>query len=148
MNVTIDAGGPATYDNAIAYGTVAGGSCTVAVTVGGGGSNRWNSVALGTLSNLSSTTPGTSCNGVYPGSFASPYPCTSGITVSSGGFGIGGMGYNQTVTITSSNMTIDAQYNGTTDGQSVAIGHTTTSNTPSFGGQGFAQASTVAAPWR
>ena len=143
----IDAGGPAGYDTVLAYGTVTGGSCTVAVTSSVALSVDWTSVALGTLSNLSSTTPGTSCNGVYPAT-PSPYPCTSGITVLASGFGIGGLAYNQTTTITSSNMTIDAQYNGTSDNQSVAIGHTTSSNTPSFGGAGFAQASVVAAPWR
>jgi hypothetical protein len=87
-------------------------------------------VALGTLSNLSSNTPGTDCTGTYASSQNAPYPCTSGITVSSGGFGIAGFGFVGAGTLTSSNLTIDNQNTSV----SVGIGHTTTSNTPQFGG--------------
>lgn len=135
---------------ALFYGSVTGGTCTVQITYSQAGAIADAAVALGLLSNLSSTTPGTGCKGDYAGSQAAPYPCTAGITVASGGFGIGVFGYSNATTMTSANLTIDSQANAGTgaNATSFGIGNTTTSNTPQFGGVGFAQAAIVAAPWR
>lgn len=140
--------GPPTYDTAIGYGTTAGGTCTVGIT-GDATSVQYAAFALGRLSNLSSTTPGTICTGSYAGvNTGGTYPCTSGITVAADGFGVAAFGINQKTTITSSNMTIGAQYNGSAAFQSVALAYAATSNTPSFSNNNFAQASVIAAPWR
>jgi hypothetical protein len=134
------------FMTAIFYATgVTGGSCTVSATASGTGAWNEMGIALGTLNNLTSSTPGTDCTGVYTGTQAAPYPCTSGITVAAGGFGIVGMMIQGPgVTLTSSNVTIDAQEPTT----AIGIGHTTTSNTPQFGGFDNDYATIVAAPWR
>lgn len=140
--------GPTTYDVAIAYGTTSGGTCTVAIT-GDPTSVQFAAFALGRLSNLNSTTPGTNCTGTYAGiNTGGTYPCTTGITVSANGFGVAAVQTNQKVTITSSNMTIGAQYNGSTANQSVALAYATSSNTPSFTSTNFNQVGVIAAPWR
>jgi hypothetical protein len=124
-------------------GTVTGGSCTLTATASGAGAFNGMSVALGTLSNLTSTTPGTLCTGVYGPTQDSPYPCTTGsITVAAGGFGIAVFGVS--TPLTSTNLTVDAT---DPDGQ-VGIGHTTVSETPSFNGAKFVNAVIIAAPWR
>lgn len=139
-------GAPPTYDGGIAYGTTAGGTCTVAIS-GNPTSVQRAAFALGRLSNLNSTTPGTACSASYAGiNTGGTYACTGGLTVSADGFGITMIATNQATAITSSNATIDAQYNGT--GQSVAIAHTTTSNTPSFSTGNFYQVSVEGFPWR
>ena len=126
------------------YGTVTGGSCSAVATASA--VNAWNDAAivLGTLANLSSDTPGTSCNGTYAASQNAPYPCTSAITVPAGGFGIAAFGFGGAATLTSTNLTIDAQNTNV----SLGIGHTTLSETPTFSGGNFLQAAIIAAPWR
>jgi hypothetical protein len=126
------------------YGTVTGGSCTISATASG--TNAWNTmgVALGELSNLTSTTPGTDCTGYYAASQNAPYPCTSSVTVASGGFAIAVFGYGASATLTSTNLTIDSQQSTV----AIGIGHAITTLTPTFGGGNFLQAAIVAAPWR
>lgn len=126
-------------------GSTAGGTCSIVATAGTGG---WNTMvaALGLLSNLSSTTAGTGCVGYYAGTQNAPYPCSSSVTVSTGGFGISVIGSNSGSAMTSSNMTIDAQ--NTSANISLGIAHFTTTETPTFSGGNFAQANIVASPWR
>ena len=134
---------------ALFYGTVTGGaSCTVTVTSSAGQFSTVG-VALGLLSNLSSTTPGTGCTGIFAPGTGTTYNCSSGITVSSGGFGIAAVGYGSVTAMTSSNMTIDSQTSFGTGGGvgSVGIAHFTTSETPQFGPSGFNQALITSAPW-
>lgn len=131
------------------HGSVSGGTgCTITVTLSAANSIENIGVALGTLNNLSSSTPGTACTGDYPVTQNSPYPCTTGLTVVAGGFGIVGFGENVTTSITSGNVTVDAtavSSTGTATG--VAIGHTTTSNTPQFSSSNFANAHIVGEPF-
>jgi hypothetical protein len=123
-------------------GTVTGGICTVSATSSTAGSLDTMGLTLGTLNNLTSTTPGTACTGGYAATQASPYPCTSGITVPSSGFGIAVL--VGVADPTSTDLTIDS-YDPMTG---IGIGHTTTSETPAFGGGDFNQAAIIAAPWR
>jgi hypothetical protein len=140
------------YMIALFAGTVSGGSCTLVIT--SSGSPDGVSVALGTLNNLTSTTPGSSCNGVFDFSQAQPYPCSTAVTVSSGGFAIAAFGDgNAPATLSSTNMTIDSQINGGTGGSasSVAIAHSSVAGslTPSFStGADFDIAGIAAAAWR
>ena len=144
------------WDSALYAGTVSGisGACTVTGTYSAAGAFQTFAIALGTLSNLNFTTPGTACKGGDAASQNSPFPCTTSITVASGGFGIVGFFQNQNSAITSDNTsvttTIDSQQNVGTAGTatSLAIGHITTSGAPSMAGVNFAHAATVAAPWR
>lgn len=130
---------------ALFYGTVTGGSCTVTATASLANTIGKAGVAVGKLSNLGSTTPGTGCTGAYTPAGGLTYPCTSGITVPAGGFGVAAIGYNNATTLTSSNLTIGSQANIT--GLSVGIAYTTSSVTPTFGGIGFVHGAIVAAPW-
>jgi hypothetical protein len=134
---------------ALFYGTVTGGTCTVAVTFSVARALQDAGIALGLLSNLSSTTPGTGCQVQYPGSQNAPYPCSGSITVNAGGFGICAFGYNNVATLTSSNLTIDSQSTSGTGVNATTIGirHTTVTETPAFGGTGFVQAGIACAPW-
>jgi hypothetical protein len=136
---------------ALFYGTVTGGTCTVTVTFSVPGSLQDAGVALGLLSNLSSTTPGTGCQAQFapaPGQ-DQPYLCGSSITVNSGGFGICVFGYNSATALTSSNLTIDSQGTGGTGGNAttIGIGHTIVTETPQFGGVGFVSGGIACAPW-
>lgn len=134
---------------ALFYGSVTGGTCTVAVTFSVASAVQDAGVALGLLSNLSSTTPGTGCQAQYPGSQNAPYDCSGSITVPSGGFGICAIGYNNVTALTSSNLTINSQSAAGTGGDATAvgIGSTTVTGTPTFGGTNFAQAGIACAPW-
>lgn len=143
---TVAVGGPPNYNGAIAYGTTAGGTCTVSIT-GNPTAVQRAAFALGRLSNLNSATPGTACSASYAGiNTGGTYTCTGGLTVSADGFGITMISTNQPGAITSSNATIDAQYNGPL--QSIAIAHTTSSNTPSFSTTNYSQVSVEGFPWR
>ena len=136
-----------TWTTSLFGGTVTGGSCSVVVTSSGAYSISIIGIALGTLSNLNSTTPGTYCDGQYPAVQTSPYPCTSGITVSSGGFGIAVFGGNAPSSApTSSNLTVDSTSDAAAG--SVGIGHTTSSITPQFSAPNYYQEGIIAAPWR
>jgi hypothetical protein len=133
-------------------GTVSGGSCTIVVTTAG--SPDGMSVALGTLNNLTSTTPGGSCNGLFDFSQAQPYPCSTSITVSSGGFAIAAFGSGSGgEPLSSTNMTVDSQTFGGSGGSasSVAIAHSSAAGslTPSFlSGVDFDIAGIAAGAWR
>ena len=133
---------------ALFYGTVTGGSCTVTATASATGAFQAIGVALGTLSNLSSTSPGIGCNATFNNTQASPYPCSSGIAVSSGGFAIAGFSSAAGETFTSSNLTIDSQTSASL--VSIAIGHSsaTGSMTPQYGAGNFDNVGIAAAPWR
>jgi hypothetical protein len=130
----------------LAYGTVTGGACTIVIFSSLAGSIPTASAAVGLLSNLSSTTPGTGCTGaLQPDGAGSGYACSSGITVSAGGFGVAAIGYNSNTTLTSANLTIGSQSNAALT--SAGIAYSTTSNTPAFQGAGFVYGAIVAAPW-
>lgn len=138
---------------AMGHGTVTGGTCTVTVTISGTGNIANAGIAYGTLNNLNSSTPGTSCSANYPANQASPYPCPGGLTVSSGGFGIVGYFDNQTTVPTSpGTITVDktAQNTGGTT-TNVAIGHvisTCTAAQCEYAAAGFAQATVIGEPFR
>lgn len=112
---------------AIAHGSVTGGTCTISVTFSVAGSIFLGAASWGTLSNLASSTPGTSCN--LAANQLSPYNCTGGLTVGAGGFGI--VGYfdslGTTPTASGANLTVDAT--ATNANGSIAIGHATATST-------------------
>ena len=64
------------WDSALYGGTVSGisGACTVTGTYSAAGAFQTFAIALGTLSNLDFTTPGTACKGGYAASQNSPFP--------------------------------------------------------------------------
>jgi hypothetical protein len=133
--------------SALFYGTVAGGTCTVTITATGGTpSIAAAGVALGLLSNLSSTTPGTGCQMQVSTYSGPPFVCSGSITVPSGGFGICAIGYNNATAMAPTNTTIDSQQNNT--GFSNGIGETTVTEVPSFGGAAVVYAGIACAPWR
>lgn len=144
--------GAGTYGGAMGHGSVTGGTCTISVTFSVAGAVQNAGVAWGTLNNLSSTTPGTSCSAFYPGSQVSPYPCTGGLTVSAGGFGIVGYFDNQNITPTNGggSLTVNATAAGGTTTQ-VAIGNVTATCTAAqcqYGAANFAVASVIGEPFR
>jgi len=148
------------YGGAMGHGTVTGGTCTITVTFSVSGAIQNAGVAWGTLNNLNSSTPGTACNAFYNESQNSPFPCTGGLTVSSGGFGIVGYFDNQTTTPGSSGaVTVDATAaNSGGTSTEVAIGHTTAtcdgnanpgdSSTCRMTGANFAQVTVLGEPFR
>lgn len=141
---------PAGYTGVMFYGNVTGGTCTITVSFAGSGSFQDAGFSWGTLNNLTSMTPGTSCLGNYQITQNSPYPCTSSLTVASGGFGIVGFGQNQIATMTGGGgVTSDASATTSSgDTIGVAIGHMTASGTPQYTGGNFATAYIIGAPWR
>jgi hypothetical protein len=147
LSLVKDSGsGAATTQVGLYAATVTGGvGCTVSITF----STTIDKigVALGTLNNLNSTTPGTTCGAFYAASQNSPYLCTGGLTVLASGFGIAGIWTFSNAAVGSGNMTVDATASGAAN-ISVGIGHATTSNTPSMTGLNFTTAGVVGASWR
>lgn len=133
---------------ALFYGTVTGGSCTVTVADTSSNGISRAGVAVGLLSNLSSTTPGTGCTGVYQPNGGSTYPCSASITVASGGFGVAAIGFSNAGPLTSSNLTIGSQSNATSNSVGIAYTSAAGAITPTFGGVGFVNGAIVSAPWR
>jgi len=130
---------------ALFYGTVpTGGSCTVTVTVTVAGIQAAG-VAVGLLSNLSSTTPGTGCQAQSPAIATSIYSCGSSITVNAGGYGVCAIGYNSATTMTSTNLTIESQTPLALS--SIGIADTGVTETPVFSGSPNQQAGIACAPW-
>lgn len=131
------------------YGIVSSGSCNLTATSSAPGGWYQMGVAVGTLNNLNSNTPGTPCNNNYNNGGVNPFVCSSPITVSSGGYGIAAFIDVGAFTLGSSNITIDSQ---TSTGPSIAIGHASAAGsiTPSFTSSGgnFGMDSIAAAPWR
>lgn len=131
------------------YGTTAGGTCTVQVTASGAGAWDKMGIALAGVSGLTSSTPGTGCSATFASSQASPYPCSSSITVSSGGFGIAVFGATALLTLSqgSSSVVVDSQ---TAANLSFGIGHSSVAGTltPDFATSGFQSVGIAAAPWR
>jgi hypothetical protein len=146
---TIAAG---TYGGAMGHGSVTGGTCTISVTFSVASSIENAGAAWGTLNNLASSTPGTPCNAFSAGGNPSPYPCTGGLTVGAGGFGIVGYFDNQSTTPTSpGTIVIDA--NAKNVGGSltnISIGHVTASCTAAqceYAAAGFAISSVIGEPF-
>lgn len=140
------------YGAAIGHGSVTGGTCTVSVTFSVSGSIQNGGVAWGTLNNLNSSTPGSSCSAIYHVSQNSPYPCTGGLIVSSGGFGIVGYFDNGSTVTNGGSLTVDATANNSGGtGTAVAIGHVTASCTAAqcqYAAANFADASVIGEPFR
>lgn len=129
------------------HGTVGSGSCTITFTASAAGAFNVLGAAAGTLGNLSSTTPGSHCNGTYFASQNAPYPCTASITIVGSGFAIAGFGGASITALTSSNITIDSQANAAAS--SVAIGHASGAGAiiPTFTTTNFLQAGITAGAW-
>lgn len=135
---------------ALAHGTVSSGSCTITATASGAGAFQGFGVAIGTLNNLASSTPGGTCNALFPSSQNPPYPCSSSITILSGGFAILGAGAATSSAFSngSSTIAIDSQATGT--GVAIAIGHSSTVGavTPDISFVGFNDVSVAGGAWQ
>lgn len=137
---------------AIGHGTITGGTCTVTVTFSVAGAISAAGIALGTLANLSSTTPGTACGAQFAASNTTPYACTGGLTVSSGGFGISGFFQGSNTPAPSSGdavLTVDSTATAGSNA-AIGIGHTTASFTTNtiWAGQNFCNCGTIGEPFR
>lgn len=113
--------------------------------------NSWTKmyVAIGTLTNLSSTTPTGTCHATDL-AVANTVTCGSSLTVATGGFAIVGGLNSFTTTFTSSTMTLDSSTNDAVN-MSGAIGHNSTPGTltPSLTlSVSFTNKGVVAATWR
>lgn len=139
------------YVVAIGSGTVTGGTCTVTVTSSVTSDIQNAGIALGTLANLSSTTPGTACSASFTGAGSTPFVCGSGLTVSAGGFGISGIFQNNAANLpaSSGNVTIDvtATNSGGTN-SSIGIGHQTVSGSTQIAAHSFCNCAIVGEPFR
>lgn len=140
------------YGGAMGHGSVTGGTCTISITFSVAGAIQNVAAAWGTLNNLNSSTPGTSCSAFYNGSQNSPYACTGGLTVSASGFGIVGYFDNGNTATNGGSLTVDATaVNSGGAGTGVAIGHVTASCTAAqcqYAAGNFAAASVVGEPFR
>lgn len=123
-----------------------GGSCVLTITRTGGGWQLFGAT-VGTFTNLSSTTPTSTCSGSTSGS--SPYPCTSALTVPSSGFAIASAWYASTPapTWTSWGGTLGSTVAGATTSTSNASLGTAGSTTPEFNGTSFVTGSVFGATW-
>jgi len=131
-------------------GTITGGTgCTLSATASAAGTFLGLFAGAGTLNNLTSTTASATCSGAYPATTGSPYPCTSSISISSGGFAVGGIiDSTGSSTFTSGTMSVDSQ--SATSNVSGAIGNSSTAGsiTPSWNTTGFVNVAVAAAAWR
>jgi hypothetical protein len=131
------------------YGTTAGGTCNVDVTSSAASAIFNIGIALAEISNLTSSAPGSTCDAIVSNS-PGTVPCTSSITVSSGGFAVemfAALG-THTFTAGSSSIAIDTQTNG--GNISIGIGHSATAGsiTPDVTSDSFINISVIAGAWR
>jgi hypothetical protein len=131
-------------------GTITGGTgCTISATASAAGTFLGLFAGAGTLNNLSSTIPGSSCNGLYPATAGTPYPCSTSITISSGGFAVGGIvDTTGSVTFTAGTMSVDSQTASTNVSGAIGNSSSAGSITPSWNAPGFNNVAVVAAAWR